>query len=56
MRIHGMHPTPVTHLVRRNRERCFDHGFASRHCKVINPGYHHEWRKSGLSVHSSYVV
>jgi endonuclease/exonuclease/phosphatase family metal-dependent hydrolase len=50
--IHGMHPTPVTHLVRGTGERCFDHGFASRHCKVIDSGYHHEWRKSGLSDHS----
>jgi endonuclease/exonuclease/phosphatase family metal-dependent hydrolase len=50
--IHGMYPTPVTHLVRGTGERCFDHGFASRHCKVIDSGYHHDWRKSGLSDHS----
>tara|TARA_B100001093_G_scaffold515352_1_gene591505 strand:- start:855 stop:1763 length:909 start_codon:yes stop_codon:yes gene_type:complete len=51
--IHGMIPTPVTHLIRGAGERCFDHGFASRHCKIINSGYHHEWRKSGLSDHSA---
>ena len=51
--IHGMIPTPVTHLIRGSGERCFDHGFASRHCKVIDSGYHHGWRKSGLSDHSA---
>ena len=51
--IHGMHPTPVTHLVKGDGERYFDHGFASRHCIVIDSGYHHEWRKSGLSEHSA---
>ena len=51
--IHGMHPTPVTHLVGGGGERCFDHGFASRHCEIIDSGYHHEWRKSGLSDHSA---
>jgi len=51
--IHGMHPTPVTHLVRGAGERCFDHGFVSRHCKIIDSGYHHEWRRSGLSDHSA---
>ena len=44
--MHGMSPTPLTHLVRGAGERCFDHGFASRHCKVIDSGYHHGWRKS----------
>jgi endonuclease/exonuclease/phosphatase family metal-dependent hydrolase len=51
--IHGMHPTPVTHLVKGGDERCFDHGFASYHCKVIDCGYHHEWRRSRLSDHSA---
>ena len=51
--IHGMHPTPVTHLVKGGGERCFDHGFASRHCKIIDSGYHHKWRKTGLSDHSA---
>ncbi|MEC7628370.1 MAG: hypothetical protein VX855_09330, partial [Verrucomicrobiota bacterium] len=44
---------PVTHIVKGNQERCFDHGFASRNCKVIDSGYHHGWRKSGLSDHSA---
>ena len=51
--IHGMHPTPVTHVVRGGGERCFDHGFASRHCKIIDSGYYHKWRKTGLSDHSA---
>lgn len=51
--IHGMNPTPITHLVRGSRERCFDHGFTSHHCKVIDSGYHHEWRRSRLSDHSA---
>ena len=51
--IHGMQPTPVTHLVGGTGERCFDHGFASRHCEIIDSGYHHEWRRSGLSDHSA---
>ena len=51
--IHGMQPTPVTHLVGGTGERCFDHGFTSHHCKVIDSGYHHEWRRSGFSDHSA---
>jgi len=51
--VHGMHPTPVTHIVKGGGERCFDHGFASHHCKIIDSGYHHEWRRSGLSDHSA---
>ena len=31
-------------------ERCFDHGFASRHCEIIDSGYHHEWRNPDSAI------
>ena len=45
---------PVTHRVSKGGgPRCFDHTFVSRHFEVIGSGYHHEWRRPGLSDHSA---
>ena len=38
-------PTPVTHCTTRGNPRCFDHTFVSRHFKVQQCDYYHEWRK-----------
>lgn len=45
---------PVTHRVSKgDGPRCFDHTFVSRHFEVIGSGYHHEWRRPGMSDHSA---
>ena len=51
--LHGFEwPTPVTHCVKGN-PRCFDHTFVSRHFKVLECDYCHEWREpEKLSDHS----
>ena len=46
--------TPVTHrVVKDGSPRCFDHTFVSRHFKVVDCGYHHEWRRQKWSDHSA---
>ena len=47
----------MTHRVSKgDGPRCFDHTFVSRHFEVRHAsaaGYHHEWRRPGLSDHSA---
>ena len=52
--LHGFEiATPVTHCTTRGNPRCFDHTFVSRHFKVVECGYFHDWRKQGWSDHSA---
>ena len=45
---------PVTYRdSKRGGARCFDHTFVSRHFEVVGSGYHHEWRRPGMSDHSA---